>query len=81
MVLLVSNLSNSNLTFCINRLQKRKTLKKSCKMVMIANFQPPASPVRLQEENVTVLLDKKNLGIGTLYISERKVFFNFRIKG
>lgn len=38
---------------------------------MIANFHPPESPVVHVEENVTVLLDKKNLGVGTLFISER----------
>lgn len=42
-------------------------------MVMVASFQQPESPVRLLQHNVHALLDKNDLGIGTLYVSERNI--------
>lgn len=42
-------------------------------MVVITTFRPPESPVRLEQRNITVVLDKKNLGTGTLFVSEKFV--------
>ncbi|KAJ3666663.1 hypothetical protein Zmor_002098 [Zophobas morio] len=40
-------------------------------MVVIATFKPPESPVRLEQRNITVRLDKRSLGTGTLFVSEK----------
>ena len=42
-------------------------------MVVIATFKPPESPVRLEQRNITVRLDKRSLGTGTLFVSEKYV--------
>lgn len=40
-------------------------------MVIINSFSHPDAPVRLQQNNVRAVLDKKDLGLGTLYICDR----------
>ncbi|CAG9839327.1 unnamed protein product [Diabrotica balteata] len=39
-------------------------------MVIINSFKHPESPIRYQQEDVQVYLDKKDLGLGTLFVSE-----------
>ncbi|XP_019875833.1 methylosome subunit pICln [Aethina tumida] len=39
-------------------------------MVIINSFSHPDAPVRLQQNNVRAVLDKKDLGLGTLYICD-----------
>lgn len=43
-------------------------------MVIINSFVYPESNIRFQQRNVRVILDKKDLGLGQLYISERYLF-------
>lgn len=40
-------------------------------MVIITQFVHPESPVVLEQRNVRAILDQKDLGVGTLYISEK----------
>ncbi|EFA00708.1 methylosome subunit pICln [Tribolium castaneum] len=40
-------------------------------MVVVTSFKPPESPIRLEQSNVVVILDKRDLGTGTLFVSER----------
>lgn len=40
-------------------------------MVIINSFTHPESPVRFQQRNIRVILDKKDMGVGTLFISEK----------
>ncbi|KRT80184.1 hypothetical protein AMK59_8701 [Oryctes borbonicus] len=42
-------------------------------MVVLTSFVHPDSPVRFEARNTRAVLDKKDLGVGTLYISERTV--------
>ncbi|XP_044268885.1 methylosome subunit pICln-like [Tribolium madens] len=42
-------------------------------MVVITTFKPPESPVKLEQPNVVVILDKRDLGTGTLFVSERTI--------
>ncbi|KAJ8951332.1 hypothetical protein NQ318_009266 [Aromia moschata] len=39
-------------------------------MVVINSFQQPESNIRYEQRNVRAILDKKDLGLGTLFISE-----------
>ncbi|XP_072377392.1 LOW QUALITY PROTEIN: methylosome subunit pICln-like [Diabrotica undecimpunctata] len=39
-------------------------------MVIFNSFKHPESPIRYQQEDVQVYLDKKDLGLGTLFVSE-----------
>lgn len=43
-------------------------------MVLINSFVYPESNVRYQQRNVRVILDKNDLGLGQLYISDRYFF-------
>lgn len=43
-------------------------------MVVLSSFCYPESPVVLQNDNVQVLLDRQDYGLGILYVSERFVF-------
>lgn len=43
-------------------------------MVIVTSFLHPESPIRFAERNVRAYLDKKDLGYGILYISERYIF-------
>ncbi|XP_017777954.1 PREDICTED: methylosome subunit pICln [Nicrophorus vespilloides] len=40
-------------------------------MVVLSSFIHPDSPVHLEQRNIRAVLDKKNIGEGTLFISER----------
>ncbi|XP_066151384.1 methylosome subunit pICln [Euwallacea fornicatus] len=40
-------------------------------MVMINSFRYPESTVRYEQRNIRAILDKKDLGLGTLFVSER----------
>ncbi|RZC42514.1 methylosome subunit pICln [Asbolus verrucosus] len=40
-------------------------------MVVITTFKAPESPLKLEQRNIVAVLDKKSLGIGTLFVSER----------
>lgn len=40
-------------------------------MVVLTSFQMPETPVKYEQRNTRAVLDKKDLGLGTLYISER----------
>lgn len=40
-------------------------------MVIVNSFQHPESNIRCEQRNVRAILDKKDLGLGTLFVSER----------
>ncbi|XP_022920230.1 methylosome subunit pICln isoform X2 [Onthophagus taurus] len=42
-------------------------------MVVLSSFLHPDSPIRFEQRNTRAVLDKKDLGLGTLFISERTV--------
>ncbi|KAI4469817.1 chloride conductance regulatory protein icln [Holotrichia oblita] len=42
-------------------------------MVVLTSFVYPESPIRFEARNTKAVLDKKDLGVGTLYISESAV--------
>ncbi|XP_044754500.1 methylosome subunit pICln [Coccinella septempunctata] len=47
-------------------------------MVIVTSFLHPESPIRFAERNVRAFLNKKDLGNGTLYISERTLSWQSR---
>ncbi|XP_045462195.1 methylosome subunit pICln [Harmonia axyridis] len=47
-------------------------------MVIVTSFLHPESPIRFAERNVRAYLDKKDLGYGILYISERTLSWQSR---
>lgn len=40
-------------------------------MVILTVFQQPESPILFEENNVKAVLDSRDLGVGSLIISER----------
>lgn len=40
-------------------------------MVVLTSFVMPDTPVKCEQRNTRAILDKKDLGLGTLYISEK----------
>ncbi|GJQ68792.1 putative regulator of volume decrease after cellular swelling [Trypoxylus dichotomus] len=55
------------------RVCKCSSLTRRFKMVVLTSFVHPESPIRFEARNTRAVLDKKDLGVGTLYISERTV--------
>lgn len=48
-------------------------------MVVLSSFCLPESPVKQEQQNIKVFLDKKDFGAGTLYISERLGYVLYQI--
>lgn len=40
-------------------------------MIVLSDFKEPDSVIRLQQNDIKAVMDHKELGIGTLYITER----------
>jgi hypothetical protein len=47
-------------------------------MVVLSNFPPPTDGIRHEQPSTTVHINDREIGIGTLFIAERLVYYNLK---
>lgn len=50
---------------------KSRLIINKVKMIVLSDFKEPDSAIRHQQNNTKAVMDQRELGVGTLYITER----------